>query len=235
MFQRFIQRARARRWSRWKQRGCSGMRRLGSQHILPGDRFFPIVGAIEAIADPVTSYAWSSIRRFPVGATLLCRLVVALVACMLAAGLWSAPTLASPPSLSWSSPMLIDHQQPYTSNRAFAGVSCPSSSLCVAVDRDGNVATSTDPGAAAATSWAVKDVDVNNELTSVSCPSSSFCAAVDYGGDVLTSTDPTGALRLPGGSSTCGAPRNWRASRARPRPCAWRLARATTKAPRGSC
>jgi hypothetical protein len=140
------------------------------------------------MADPVTSYASRSIRRFPVGATL--RLIAGLVLCMLAAGLSPAPTLASPPSLSWSSPMLIDHQLPYTSNRSLASVSCPSSSLCVAVDRDGNVVTSTDPGNSAAATWTVKNIDANNELTGVSCVSSALCVAVDYGGDVLTSTDP---------------------------------------------
>jgi hypothetical protein len=60
----------------------------------------------------------------------------------------------------------------------------------VAVDREGNVVTSTDPRAGAAASWTVKNVDADNELTSVSCPSASLCVAVDYGGNVLTSTDP---------------------------------------------
>jgi hypothetical protein len=74
---------------------------------------------------------------------------------------------------------------------AFAGVSCVSStaSLCVAVDGDGDVASSTHPlnGAGA---WSVARVGSGSPLIAVSCPSLHLCVAIDAASDVLTSTDP---------------------------------------------
>jgi hypothetical protein len=84
----------------------------------------------------------------------------------------------------WSSATQVD-QQPLHS------VSCPSASLCVAVDDAGNAVTSTDP-TGGASAWTVRNVDGSNMLGDVSCPSASLCVAVDGAGDVLTSTSPTG-------------------------------------------
>ncbi len=87
------------------------------------------------------------------------------------------------------------------------GVSCPSTSFCLAVglyvqcfpsppgdcligNPAGWLATSQDPagGSGAWTTFGPKGVG----LTSVSCVSASFCAAGDFTGDVLTSTNPSG-------------------------------------------
>jgi hypothetical protein len=89
---------------------------------------------------------------------------------------------ASP--LSWSAPATID------GSNNLLGVSCPSTSLCVAVDGNGNVVTSTDP--AGGGGWTVANVDGANEFDGVSCPSTSLCVAVDAHGNVVTSTNPTG-------------------------------------------
>lgn len=82
-------------------------------------------------------------------------------------------------------------------------MSCPSASLCVAIDRRGNVVTSTDP-TGGASAWHVVPVDTKGVfcvgffgevcfgLTGISCPSASLCVAVDLKGNVVTSTDPTG-------------------------------------------
>lgn len=70
------------------------------------------------------------------------------------------------------------------------GVSCPSSSLCVAVD-SGNVVTSSNPTGGPA-DWAMANVDSSNDVEGVSCPSISLCVAVDHFGNVATSTNPTG-------------------------------------------
>jgi hypothetical protein len=71
-------------------------------------------------------------------------------------------------------------------------VSCPSPSLCVALDGGGEVVTSTDPtGGAGAWSSAGVDSTVSN-TTAISCPSAYLCVAVDSDGNVLTSTNPTG-------------------------------------------
>ena len=72
-----------------------------------------------------------------------------------------------------------------------AALSCPSRGLCVAVDRAGDVVTSTDP-AGAVSAWSIAKLDGAGALTSVACPSVSLCVAVDASGDVLSSGDPTG-------------------------------------------
>jgi hypothetical protein len=89
----------------------------------------------------------------------------------------------------------LAHVDPH---RTINSVSCPSTSLCVAVDNAGNVLTSTDPTGGAG-AWTLAAVDpgtdtgvVSSGLTGVSCPSVSLCVAVDIEGDVLTSTNPTG-------------------------------------------
>ena len=72
-------------------------------------------------------------------------------------------------------------------------MSCPSVSLCVAVDDAGDVVTSTTPTSGAR--WTVAHVDRGHgwqpTLDGVSCPSASLCVAVDDAGDVVTSTAPT--------------------------------------------
>lgn len=73
---------------------------------------------------------------------------------------------------------------------ALTGVSCPSPTLCVAVDGVGRVLTSVDP--THASSWHPVDVDGTNAISGVSCPATSLCVAIDLSGDVITSTDPTG-------------------------------------------
>lgn len=84
------------------------------------------------------------------------------------------------------------------------GVSCPSSSLCVAVSNAGDIYTSSDPSRGTA-AWSRADIDAdefNTHLEAVSCPSPSFCVAVSGGtksnnnpstsGKILSSHDPTG-------------------------------------------
>jgi hypothetical protein len=85
-------------------------------------------------------------------------------------------------------------------------ISCPSVSLCVAVDSGQNVVTSTDPAGGSGT-WTVTHVDtaVGPEcgkygpgqdctlgMDGVSCPSVFLCVAVDAVGNAVTSTNPTG-------------------------------------------
>ena len=81
-----------------------------------------------------------------------------------------------------------------------AGVSCPSVSLCVAVDAVGNVIASTNPTGGAST-WHAAKVDSKGTVCSpdsgcvglnrASCPSASLCVAADLAGNVLTSNDLT--------------------------------------------
>jgi hypothetical protein len=85
----------------------------------------------------------------------------------------------------WSTPDLIGH-----SGASNYGVSCTSTSLCVAVESLGDVLTSTNLTAEPPT-WTVTHVDGANTINGVSCVSTSLCVAVDHAGNVLTSTDPT--------------------------------------------
>ena len=71
-----------------------------------------------------------------------------------------------------------------------AGGTCPSPSLCVAVDSAGNVITSTDPEGGTS-SWRSSPVDVGRSLSAISCASPDLCVALDSGGNVVTSTKPT--------------------------------------------
>jgi hypothetical protein len=80
-------------------------------------------------------------------------------------------------------------------------VSCPTASLCVALDSDGNAVTSTDPEHSAGT-WRVAHIDSAEigcdlggcpaVLGDISCPTANLCVALDNGGNVITSTDPSG-------------------------------------------
>jgi Big-like domain-containing protein len=115
------------------------------------------------------------------------RRCVVFCAVLLAAGstLVSPVALAAGAPLTWAAPVLVDHQPPFFT-KPLSGVSCPSG-LCVAVDRSGNVVTSSNPTGGAA-AWTVTNVDGTNILKGVSCPSSGLCVAVDEGGNVVTGT-----------------------------------------------
>lgn len=80
----------------------------------------------------------------------------------------------------------------------FFGISCPSTTLCVAVGGGNSVASSTDPGGGAG-EWSLVNpggVAPPNQsgIRGVSCPSPQLCVAVSFEGLVLTSTDPTGGV-----------------------------------------
>jgi hypothetical protein len=80
---------------------------------------------------------------------------------------------------------------------AITALACPSASLCVGVDSNGYVLTSTDP-AGGPSAWTIAPVDTAAQyenyspLVLVSCPSISLCVAADFTGNIVTSTDPTG-------------------------------------------
>jgi hypothetical protein len=82
---------------------------------------------------------------------------------------------------AWRTHEQIATAQPLT------GVSCPSSSLCVAVDGHGNAATSTTPSASS--SWTL--TKVAPPLADVVCPSTTLCLGL-AGGQIVTTTNPTG-------------------------------------------
>jgi hypothetical protein len=75
-------------------------------------------------------------------------------------------------------------------SNGLSGISCPSASLCVAVDPSGNVLVSTDPtgGVGAWTTTAIG----GGQLDGISCPTTTLCVAVDAESNIITTTDPTG-------------------------------------------
>jgi len=93
----------------------------------------------------------------------------------------------APRALSWSAPLPI--QPSYSLN----SVSCPSSTLCVAGDQDGDIFTSTDPDGGVASDWTeIKQADTVGALLSISCASNTLCVAGDSASGLLVSTDPAG-------------------------------------------
>ena len=72
------------------------------------------------------------------------------------------------------------------------GISCPTVSLCAAVDEQGNALTSTNPGAATPV-WRSTPIAGIGALVAISCPSASLCVAVDMSGNAFVSTNPAAA------------------------------------------
>jgi hypothetical protein len=112
------------------------------------------------------------------------------VAAAVASGTLASTTVAlvTSPPLTWSSPKLIDPGP--TTPPQLDGVSCPSASLCVAVDRVGNAMSSTRP-TGGASAWKLTRTSATDML-SVSCPSSGLCVAVNPDGNIISAADPTG-------------------------------------------
>ncbi len=115
----------------------------------------------------------------------------AVVAVLVLTGASAAP--AQP--LAWSAPVLVDQGVPRHAVGSFGiqALSCPSVSLCVALDDLGNVLTSTNPGVIS--SWTVTRMRGGVVPQGLSCPSVSLCVAVGSSGDagrVIESANPVG-------------------------------------------
>jgi hypothetical protein len=75
----------------------------------------------------------------------------------------------------WSKPVQVDTTAAAGGGPAgFAGISCPSAKLCVAVDNAGQVVTSITP-TAGASAWTTAALHGTPSLTSVACPSTTLC------------------------------------------------------------
>ncbi len=93
---------------------------------------------------------------------------------------------------------------------ALYGMSCPTTSLCVAVGGNGTIASSTQPLGGAGT-WNVVHVGGflgsesttagvtygGDQLKDVDCPSAQLCVAASFDGQVFSSTDPAGGAWKP--------------------------------------
>lgn len=92
----------------------------------------------------------------------------------------------------WSKPVKADTTQAVGGgNAGFAGISCASSSLCVAVDNASGVVTSTDP-TGPASAWKLAALPNGPVLTSVTCASLTRC--VLGGNNRFYAFNPTGGV-----------------------------------------
>jgi hypothetical protein len=65
------------------------------------------------------------------------------------------------------------------------GISCPSATLCVAVDGSGNILYTESPAAAAQGGWTVvSSLNPEGGITGISCPTTTECVITDQGGDI---------------------------------------------------
>jgi hypothetical protein len=71
------------------------------------------------------------------------------------------------------------------------GISCPSTSLCTAVDFSGNLLTTADPVGAAPWTSTPTDGGGLSSLFGISCPVSAFCATVNGTGGRVITVNPT--------------------------------------------
>jgi hypothetical protein len=79
------------------------------------------------------------------------------------------------------------------------GISCPTSSMCVAVGGNNTIASTSDPGGAWNVVYAGEGALPTNgifpgrQIRGVSCPSPQLCVAVSFKGLIYTATEPTGS------------------------------------------
>lgn len=105
----------------------------------------------------------------------------ALALCL---GLLALPACAhATPSLKWSPPRSFD------SGRTPSGVSCASEFLCVAVDKQGYISSTSNP-TAEFPGWSSSEIDGEPPLNAVSCAPVGLCVAVDGHGNTFVSSSP---------------------------------------------
>ncbi len=100
------------------------------------------------------------------------------------AGTAAPATVEAAPSLSWSTTAAFD------AGGTPSAVSCPSESLCIAVDGAGDALRTLDP-TVPAPSWSANAIDPGGRpLNAVSCSADGPCVAVDAHGDALVNPQP---------------------------------------------
>jgi|GEM_PF-7044264 hypothetical protein len=102
--------------------------------------------------------------------------------------------------LTWSPPYSADPSWDEYEPTAITSISCPSSSLCLATDKLGNIIESTDPVEQAQNDeqWTVlNSIDAgagslngSPGVRGISCPSVTLCVAVDGSGNILYTESP---------------------------------------------
>ena len=102
-----------------------------------------------------------------------------------------SPTGSSPLSLTVDpSAWKVSHSVVPASN-SLAALACPSVTFCVAITRQGNIVTSTNP-TGGASAWKLTRLAGSMMLVSVSCASRNFCMVGDLSDSVFVSNNPSG-------------------------------------------
>jgi hypothetical protein len=91
------------------------------------------------------------------------------------------------PQATWSVARI---ERPDPDPSYLTAVSCPSATMCVAVDASGRAIASRRPTRGSA-AWTVTEIDGSKSLRGISCPDRRLCVAVDDDGDVIASTNPS--------------------------------------------
>jgi hypothetical protein len=120
-------------------------------------------------------------------------LLIALLTTILAP---ASAQAASP--LTWSAPVSVDPGQ------TPSAIACPSTGLCVAVDRAGQVLHTSDPTAPSPAWSKPAGIDPGHTPASLACAPTGLCVTVDESGEQLTSTDPRGGAGTWQGTSIDG-------------------------------
>lgn len=109
-------------------------------------------------------------------------LAAAALACAFGPALCAPPCATAAAQLTWSAPRAVEGAE----GHSIAAISCPSASLCVAVDRTAKLFD----GSPLNGSWSSQTIASAGGFDAISCASVSLCVAVDESGNVATSTDP---------------------------------------------
>jgi hypothetical protein len=147
---------------------------------------------------PLTGWLISSRRAWVVPLSALAATLVCLAAAMTPGAAHAASGLArasgfaraTGPALIWSAPAQVE-KPPFRDRIGVDSVACPSASLCLAGDADGNVLSSVDPTSGSPTWRKTFTGGERAAVQAIVCPNTSFCAAVvDGSPDFFTSTNP---------------------------------------------
>ncbi len=118
-----------------------------------------------------TSIGWHKRRAALASVAVLCAVAIGA----------SAARAAAPLTWTWTPPA-----QSGSSGHSLIALTCQSASLCVAVNRGGNVVSSVAP---VRSSWSDhSSIQPFSRLAAVSCPSAALCLAVDDAGNVYFGT-----------------------------------------------
>lgn len=133
---------------------------------------------------PRTTLIFRSARALPLLGLLLAAFAVPAGAS--AATTTPTPTTTATTTVKWDKPIALEKP----TSGGISAVSCPTSTLCIAVDQKGRAVVSNKP-TGGVKSWKFFKIDTVAPLTGISCPTANLCVAVDSAGDVTRSTHPT--------------------------------------------